>query len=170
MSDYLKKPSMRQGVSIVKGDKYPEGHTRDMHVTKPLNSNVEVPAKSDDLWRVEVPDDKIVADRDKKRGQAIKSVPKKPSGFDGGQKSQPRVKRVGWDISARVLKRSRPAAGAPVIDLDSSESIPTPTPIRSVFPTGQPFGGEEGATVMLKVIYAFSFSFLSFLSLLLISM
>ena len=67
MSSYLKKPPLRRTTKIVQGALFPEGHVREMHVTPPLASNSEVPEKADELKRVEVPDDKVIAAREKKK-------------------------------------------------------------------------------------------------------
>ena len=72
MSSYLKKPPLRKNVTIVKGGKLPEDQAREMHVTQPLASNNEVPEKGGELKRVEVPDDKVLASRKKKKEQAAK--------------------------------------------------------------------------------------------------
>ena len=76
MSDYLKKPSLRKGANMVKGDKYPVGHVREMHIVKPLDSNAEVPEKNDELKKVEVPSEKVLAAKDKKKEQAARLGPK----------------------------------------------------------------------------------------------
>ena len=78
MSSYLKKPPLRRTVKVVKGDPLPEGHVRETHVTRPLASNNEVSEKDEELRRVEVPDDKVVAAKDKKKEQAAKLGLKKP--------------------------------------------------------------------------------------------
>ena len=44
-----------------------------------------------------------------------------------------------------VVPRSKVGNGeVPIVDLDSGETIPTPTPIRSVFPSG--YVEEEGGS------------------------
>ena len=66
MSNYLKNPSIRPNVSVIKGDKLREGQEVEMHLAKPLASNADVLAKTADLEMVEVPDPKVLNVKDKK--------------------------------------------------------------------------------------------------------
>ena len=140
MSSYLKKPPLRRNVTVVKGDKLPEGQAREMHVTQPLASNSEVPEKNDELKKVEVPDDKVLAAREKKKEQAAKLGLKKPP-----------TKRTGESVSSRLHKRSKLSADDHVIDLDAAEGVADPEPIRSVHPKDFPSGqsGGSGAGMLL---------------------
>ena len=123
MSSYLKKPPLRKTVNVVKGDQLPEGQGREMHVTRPLASNSEVPEKDEELRRVEVPNDKVLAAKDKKKEQAAKLGLKKPP-----------LKRAGGSVSSKLHKRSKLSADDHVIDLDAAEGVEEPEPIRSVHP------------------------------------
>lgn len=145
MADYLKKPSIRKSVNVVRGDRLREGQSVEMHLTQPLASNIDVPEKNADLLKVEVPDDKILAAKEKKKEQAARTGFQKPPVGAGG-KSTASTKRSGEDVSSRVQKKSRTAADSPVIHLDSSESIFNPTPIRSLPPQGQSSVGGEGSS------------------------
>ena len=144
MSSYLKKPSLRRNITVVKGDKLPEGQAREMHVTQPLASNTEVPEKSDEERRVEVPSDKVLAAKEKKKEQAAKLGLKKPS-----------TKRSGGNVSSRLHKRSKPSADDNVIDLETAEGVANPEPIRSVHSkdvsAGQAGGSEAGT--LLGITY-----------------
>ncbi|PWA65952.1 transposase (putative), gypsy type [Artemisia annua] len=138
MSEYLKKPLLRKKVNVEKGDKYPEGHVSAVHVTRPLESNAQVPEKTDELRKVEVPDNKVLAAKDRKKEQATKAGLKKPPS-----------KRSGGNISSRVQKRTKVTDDTPVIDLDVAGDIPEPRPIRSIPPkdsgvegTGDQAGGS----------------------------
>ena len=146
MSSYLKKPPLRRNINVVKGDKLPEGQPREMHVTQPLASNIEVPEKSDEERRVEVPSDKVLAAKEKKKEQAAKLGLKKPPS-----------KRSGGNISSRVQKRSRLSVDDDVIDLDSAEGISNPEPIHSVFPkdvsSGQSGGSETGILIEMAFLF-----------------
>ena len=137
MSSYLKKPSIRKNVDIVKGDKLSEGQAREMHVTQPLDSNTAVPDKSEEMQKVKVPSEKVLAAKEKKKEQAAKLGLKKPP-----------TKRAGGSISSRVHKRSKLSADDNVIDLDATEGVADPEPIRSVhpkdFPSGQSGGSDAG--------------------------
>ena len=149
MSNYLKKPSLRKTTKIVQGAPFPEDHVREKHVTPPLASNAEVPEKTDELRNVEIPDDKVIAAKEKKKEQTAKTGPKKPP-----------LKRPGaGNVSSRLLKRSKVSAGDTVIDLDTGETVERPDPIRSVHPdqilTGRSGGSDTG---MLRIFY-FCFSF-----------
>ncbi|PWA57228.1 NB-ARC domains-containing protein [Artemisia annua] len=88
MSDYLKKPSVCKVANVVRGDKYPEGHAREMHITQPLASNAEVPKNGEELKKVEVADDRVLLAKEEKKEQAIRTGPKKPSGTTRGSKPQ----------------------------------------------------------------------------------
>ena len=144
MSSYLKKPPLRRTVKIVQGAPFPEGHVREMHVTPPLASNTEVLEKTDELRSVEVPDDKVLAARDKKKEQAAKTGLKKPP-----------MKRAGGSVSSRLQKRSRLSADDTVIDLESAEGVVAPEPIRSVHPKDLPSGqsGGSGAGMLFVNIF-----------------
>ena len=130
MSSYLKKPPLRKTVNVVKGDPLPQGQERETHTTRPLASNAEVPEKDEALKRVEVPDDRVLAAKDKKKEQAAKQGSKKPP-----------AKRAGGSISSKVHKRHKQSADH-VIDLDDAEEVEEPEPIRSLHPkdilTGMP--------------------------------
>ena len=123
MSSYLKKPPLRRNVAVVKGDKLSEGQAHELHVTQPLPSNNDIPEKSDEQRRVEVPDDKVLAAKDKKKEQAAKSGLKKPP-----------TKRTGGNVSSRLQKRSKMFADDHVIDLDAAEGVERPDHILSVHP------------------------------------
>ena len=137
MSSYLKKPSLRKNVDVVKGDKLLEGQAREMHVTQPLVSNIEVPEKSKELKKVKVPSAKVLAAKDKKKEQAAKLGLKKPP-----------TKRSGGNIPSRLHKRSKPSADDNVIDLETAEGVVNPEHIRSVYPkdvsAGQAGGSDAG--------------------------
>ena len=138
MSSYLKKPSLRRTTKIVPGAPFPEGYVRETHVTTPLASNAEVLEKTDEQKSVEVPDDKVIAARDKKKEQTVKPGQKKPP-----------LKRPGaGNVSSRLHKRSKVSAGDTVIDLDTGEALERPEPIRSVHPdqvlTGRSGGSDTG--------------------------
>ena len=143
MADYLKKPSIRNSVNVVRGDRLREGQNVEMHLTQPLASNTDVPEKTVDLLRVEVPDDKILAAKDKKREQVERLGLRKPSGAVGGSKLQSGNKRAGGSIFSRPEKRSKPDDDIEVVELDSTEGIANPEPIRSIPPTGLSSGGAE---------------------------
>ena len=128
MSSYLKKPPLRKTVNVVKGDPLPQGQGREMHITRPLASNAEVPEKDEELKRVEVPDDKVLAAKDKKKEQVAKFGSKKPPS-----------KRAGGSISSKVHKRFKQSADH-VIDLDAAEGVEEPEPIRSLHPKDIPSG------------------------------
>jgi hypothetical protein len=123
MSSYLKKPPLRRTTKVVKGDPLSEGHVRETHVTRPLASNTDVPENNEELRRVEVPDDKVVAAKDKKKEHAAKLGLKKPP-----------LKRTGASVSSKLHKRSKLSADDHVIDLDDMEGVERPEPIRSVHP------------------------------------
>ena len=103
----------------------------------PLASNAEVPEKTAELRGVEVPDDKVLAAKDKKKEQAAKSGLQKPP-----------TKRAGGSITSRLHKRSKVSVDDTVIDLDVSEDVERPEPIRSVYPkdfsAGQSGGSSAG--------------------------
>ncbi|PWA98462.1 transposase (putative), gypsy type [Artemisia annua] len=134
MADYLKKPSIRKNVNRAKGDKLREGEEPVMHLTKPLPSNADVPAKSAELQKVELPSDKVLAAKDRKKEKADRAGQKKPSASGS-------VKRSGDDLSSRLHKRIRKVT--PVVDLETGEEVPTPTPIRS-YPPKVPTSAVEG--------------------------
>ena len=124
MSSYLKKPPLRRTAKIVQGTPFPEGHVREVHVTPPLASNTEVPEKTEELKSVEVADDKVIAAKERKKEQAVKTGLKKPP-----------LKRTGaGSVSSRLHKRSKISAGDTIIDLDTGESLERPDPIRSLHP------------------------------------
>ena len=138
MSSYLKKPPLRRTTKIVQGAPLPGGHAREKHVTPPLASNAEVPEKTDELRSVEVPDDKVLPTRDRKKEQAVKTRLKKPP-----------LKRTGaGSVSSRLHKRSKVSAGDTVIDLDTGEAVERPEPIRSVHPKDIPFGQARGSGML----------------------
>ena len=122
MSEYLKKPSLRKKVNVQKGDAYPEGHTRESHIVKPLDSNDQVSGKTEEMKKVEVPDEKILAAKEKRKDSVTKAGLKKPPS-----------KRAGG-IADRVSKKSKPSVDDPVIDVEDTEceEILQPKPIRSV--------------------------------------
>ena len=99
-----------------------------MHITRPLPPNAEVPEKDEEMKRVEVPDDKVLAAKDKKKEQAAKLGSKKPPS-----------KRAGGSISSKVHKRFKQSADH-VIDLDTTEEVEEPEPIRSFHPKNIPSG------------------------------
>ena len=83
-----------------------------------------MPQKTDEMKSVEVPDDKVIAAKEKKKEQAVKTGLKKPP-----------LKRTGaGSVSSRLHKRSKISAGDTVIDLDTGEAVERPEPIRSVHP------------------------------------
>ena len=82
MSDYLKKPTLRPFVTIEKGDKIREGQQQVMHLAKPLASNADVPTKSPEMEKVEVPNPKVLDAKDKNKGPAGK-VAKPAEGLVG---------------------------------------------------------------------------------------
>ena len=144
MSDYLKKPSIRRNVNVVKGDRLQEGQNVELHLTQPLASNAKVPEKTADLLRVEVPDDKLLAAKEKKKEQASRSGLQRPPA-SAATKPAPSAKRSGEEVPSRVQKRSK-TTESPVIDLDSSEAVANPTPIRSIPPQDQSSAGGEGSS------------------------
>lgn len=97
MSDYLIKPKFRKGASMVKGDKYREGQSHELHVTQPLDSNAAVPEKSDELRRVKVTDDKVLAANEIKKEQAAARAASKALAKNAGssKQAQPRGKCSG---------------------------------------------------------------------------
>ena len=145
MAEYLKKPPIRRNVNVVKGDRLREGQTIELHLTQPLAAGAPLPEKTDDLLRVEVPDDRVLAAKDKKKEQMARTGSKKPPS-GGVSKPSGASKRPADDVSSRLLKRTRTADPSPVIDLDSSEAIPNPSPIRSIPPLKRPSVDGEGGS------------------------
>ena len=83
-----------------------------------------MPQKTDELKSVEVPDDKVIAAKERKKEQAVKTGLKKPP-----------LKRTGaGSVSSRLHKRSKISAGDTVIDLDTGEAVERSEPICSVHP------------------------------------
>ena len=78
MFEYLKKPALRPFVTIERGDKFREGQQQTMHLAKPLASNADVPTKSPEMEKVEVPNPKVLDAKDKKKGPVGKIA--KPAG------------------------------------------------------------------------------------------
>ena len=70
---------------------------------------------------------------------------KKPP-YGGISKPSGASKRPADDVSSRLLKRTHTADTSPVIDLDSSEAIPNPSPIRSIPPLKHPSVDGEGGS------------------------
>ena len=129
-----------------------------MHVTQPLASNADVSAKTPDLEKVEIADEKILAAKDKKKEQAERAGLRNPAGSAQGSKSRLSGKRPEGSVATgRPPKQSRRAREVLVVDLDFGETIPTPTPIRSVYPSGS--AEEEGGVVMLRVLRHVYFSY-----------
>ena len=132
-------------MNVVKGDKVREGHNVELHLTQPLATDAPIPEMTDDLLRVEVPDDRVLAAKDKKKEQMARMGSKKPPA-EGVSKPSGSSKRSRDDVSSRLLKRTRTYDHSPVIDLDSSEAIPNPSPIRSIPPLKRPSVDGEGGS------------------------
>ena len=133
MSEFLKKPQLRRGVTVQRGDKLREGQSVEMHLTPPLASNAEVPPKTVEMEEVEKADPKILDAKERKKEQAERAASR------GTGK-----RRGGSSTTGRPPKQSRRAEDV-VVDVDSGETIPAPTPIRSV-PAPGSAGQEEGGS------------------------
>lgn len=131
MSNYLKKPSIRPHVTIEKGDKLREGKEVEMQLAKPLASNADVPPKTAELEKVEVPNPKVLNAKDKKKDQGGKSG--KSAGVAGGSKP-PTQKRGASDIGSLLRKRRKPDVDISVVDLDGSDDVHSPDPLNTIPP------------------------------------
>ena len=158
MSDYLKKPTLRPFVTIEKGDKFREGEQQTMHLSRPLLSNADVPNKTPEMEKVEVPNPKVLDAKDKKKVAAGKGG--KPSGGVGGSRV-PTQKRAGGDIASLLRKKQKPADDVSVVDLDASEGVHSPDPITSIPPkgAGKKGGVAAAAGAGMFIIYFFYFPY-----------
>ena len=116
-----------------------------------MSSNAEVPEKSEELKKVEVPSEKVLAAKDKKKEQAARLSSKKPSGASEGSRPPTQGKRPGGGVPSRSRKRSKLADGTLVIDLDTAESVPHPTPLWSI-PPKDALSAGEGGVVLLRML------------------
>lgn len=55
---------------MVRGDKYREGQSHDLHVNLPADSNTTILEKSEELKKVEVVDDKVLAAKRRKENRS----------------------------------------------------------------------------------------------------
>ena len=138
MSDYLKKPLLRPFITIEKGDKFRDGEQQTMHLSKPLLSNDNVPKKTPEMEKVEVPNPKILDAKDKKKAAGGKGG--KSSGGVGGSRG-PAQKRAGGDVASLLRKKQKPTEDVSVVDLDASEDVHSPDPITVVPPKN---AGKKG--------------------------
>ena len=137
---------MRRGVSVQKGDKLREGQGIEMHVTPPLASNADVPPKTVEMEEVEKADPKIIDAKERKKEQVERAASRNPAAGVQGSKSKLSGKRRGGSTaSGRPPKQSWRTEDVTVVDVDSDETIPNPTPIRFVPPSGS-VGEEEGGS------------------------
>lgn len=95
-------------------------------------------------------DEKLLeAKRKKPEAAAARLAAKANQGAAGATKlSQASGKRTGVGSSSLPSKRSKPAGPVPVVDLDPSEHISAPSPLRSIHPNDlkKPSDGEGGSS------------------------
>ena len=125
-------------------------------MAKSLASNADVPPKSPETKKVEVPNPKVLEAKDKKKGLVGKVV--KPAGGTGGSKP-PAQKRGGSNIASLLRKKQKPDADVSVVDLDASDDVHSPDPITAIPTTGS--GKKVVAAAAGTLIYT-PFFFLLF--------